>query len=127
LRRGWVPTADQVAALGAKGAPAVWSRLPFLEAPRYRDLGYFASPAADGAARHPALDAPYKRNGEPNYNHREYARLSRDMLAGDLLAMRTYPGFYARRVAAGLAIFLQPGPQPIPNKAGGAAIARLVT
>jgi hypothetical protein len=124
LRRGWVPTPDEAAILRANGVPPVWNRLPFLEATHYRDLGYFVPPA-DGAGVDPAIDAPFKQNGEPNYNHRDYARIARAMLAGDLIAMRTFPAFYARRVAAGLSIFLQPGPVSLPNKIDRAQIMEL--
>jgi len=124
FRRGWVPTDEQTARITAAGAPVVWSRLPFLPAPYYEDLGYFGG-TADPA--HPEIDAPFKRNGEPNYNHRDYARLSRDMFVGDLHAIALYPGFFARRVAAALTIFLQPGPRPMPNKPDNPAIASLAS
>jgi hypothetical protein len=102
----------------------VWSRLPFLPAPFYEDLGYFAATAAPV---HPAVDAPFKRNGEPNYNHRDYARLSRDMLVGDLRAIALYPRFFARRMATALTLFLQPGPRPMPKKPDNPAIVSLAS
>jgi hypothetical protein len=46
-------------------------------------------------------------------------------MQGDLVAIRSYPGFYARRVGTALTIFLQPGPRPMPKKPDNDAIAEL--
>jgi hypothetical protein len=111
LAKGWDLPLDEMEALVASGAiPAVWVREPFMWPEHYRDLGYFARDHADGGVGNPALDAAYKSSGFPNFNHREYARISRDMLRGDLALMRIHPGRYLRRVAHAVAEFVQPGP-----------------
>lgn len=107
LANGWrLPAADARALADAGVLPEVWLRRPFMDPGRYRDLGYFAA----GPAVNPALDAPYRSDGHPNFNHRDYARISRAMLRGDLALLAARPGAYADRVGRALAQLAEPGP-----------------
>ncbi|HYC22412.1 MAG TPA: hypothetical protein VEI94_06905, partial [Candidatus Bathyarchaeia archaeon] len=59
------------------------------------------------------IAAARKSNGRTNYNHRDYARISREMLRGDLVVMREFPWRYLRRVATATIYFLEPGPRSV--------------
>jgi len=89
--------------------PSVWHRRPFREPDELRHYGYFG----EDQRVHPALDAPYKSNGEPNFNHRDYARISREMLRGDLYLIRHFPDRYLERVSTAFLLYLQPGPNSV--------------
>jgi hypothetical protein len=109
LRRtlGLAP-AEQAALLKAGRLPAVWAEVNGfpLDLDRYPD---YLTPAA--LPLHRAIDAAYKANGYWNFNHRAYARISRDMLRGDVEFIKSYPTRYALRVLDALRLFLQPGPR----------------
>jgi len=107
LAKGWEIRDAEVTELIKRGTlPAVWRRGPFMWPGRYDSLGYFS-----GSLRaNPAIDDPYKSTGYPNFNHQDYARISRDLLTGDLALIRSRPDLYARRVGRALAQFAVPGP-----------------
>ena len=104
LSQGEIRRLKQAASL-----PAFWHRRPFQEPRDFQPFGLFL----ESRNEHPALDAPYKSNGEPNFNHRDYAQISRAMWAGDIDLVLHYPGHYARRVATAVLLFLQPGPNSV--------------
>jgi hypothetical protein len=112
LAKRWPLSQEEVKALKDGGViPPYWNRRPFLEPEELRAFGFFEDgPRPEG---HPALDAPYKTNGEPNFNHRDYVEISDALLAGDLRLMRLYPGRYVERTATALLLFLQPGPNSV--------------
>src|SRR5581483_9911401 len=58
-----------------------------------------------------ALDAPYKWDGYPNYNHRDYARISRALLGGAVTLVETHPGAFLARVRRAVRLFATPGPR----------------
>ena len=101
------------ALVDAGKVPEVWLKRPFAKPPRFRSLGYFAPYEAGDPGCHPAICAPYKSDGRVNYNHRDYALISREFLRGDLAVMRAYPDRYLQRVAMAFWYFLQPGPRLI--------------
>jgi hypothetical protein len=110
LTKRWPLAQNEVAALKEAGVlPPAWQRRPFQEPAVLQPLGYFE----DRGSVHPAICAPYKSNGEPNFNHRDYARLSRDLLAANLTLIWRHPGRYLRRVGTALLLFLQPGPNSV--------------
>jgi hypothetical protein len=110
LRRELVlPAAEAERLVAAGKVPAVWLKQPFEPPETYKELGYFAQRTL-APENHPALDHLHKSTGYPNFNHREYARISRAMLAGDIAVIRTHPGAYLARVRRAVWLFLQPGP-----------------
>ena len=136
LRRGWTVTStspnrpartrgrlrgpeaeissEEVGALLDRGAlPPVWTANPFAPPEAYRRFGYFQRSTDPGESLHPAIAAARKSNGRTNYNHRDYARISREMLRGDLVVMREFPWRYLRRVATATIYFLEPGPRSV--------------
>ncbi len=101
-------TLDEVRPLVEDGrVPPVWLAGAFPAPEIVAPLGYF--PPNPGT--NPALDAPYRSTGFPNYNHREYARISHDMLRGALALIRAYPDRYLARIRLGTYEFFQPGPR----------------
>jgi hypothetical protein len=110
LAKRWPLSQKEMAALREDGKlPPVWHRRPFKEPDELRYLGYFEP----GPPLHPALDEPYKSNGEPNFNHRDYAEISREMLQADLFLVFHYPGRFLRRSATAFLLYLQPGPNAV--------------
>ncbi len=110
LAKRWPLSQEEMNALYAEGhLPPVWHRRPFRAPDELRAYGYFQS----GESVHPAIDAPYKSNGEPNFNHRDYARISKEILRGDQYLIRRYPDRYLQRVLTSLLLFLQPGPNSV--------------
>ena len=110
LSKRWPLSQDEMAALREQGLlPSVWHRRPFREPDELRHLGYFEP--LPGV--HPALGAPYKSNGEPNFNHRDYASISQEMERADRYLMAHYPGRYLQRSATAFLLFLQPGPNSV--------------
>jgi len=110
LTKRWPLSQKEVAELKSRGAlPAFWQRRPFQEPANFEPFGFFRGEEH----LHPALDAPYKSNGEPNFNHRDYVAISDAMLAGDRYLIRHYPVRYARRVATAFLLFVQPGPNSV--------------
>ena len=87
--------------------PPVWLAGAFPAPEQVASLGYF--PPNEGT--NPALDAPYRSTGFPNYNHREYARISHDMLRGAIALIRAYPDRYLARIRLATYEFFQPGPR----------------
>lgn len=101
-------TLDEVMPMIQDGRlPAVWLAGAFPTPERVAPLGYF--PPSEST--NPALDAPYRSTGFPNYNHREYVRVSHDMLRGALALIRAYPDRYLARTRLGIYEFFQPGPR----------------
>jgi hypothetical protein len=101
-------TLDEVMPMIRDGrVPPVWLAGVFPTPERVEPFGYF--PPNEGT--NPALDARYRSTGFPNYNNREYARISHDMLWGALALIRAYPGRYLARVRLGVYEFFQPGPR----------------
>ena len=108
LRRGLLLTAaEQAAMMNAGRLPKVWAeRRGFPLPTAYPEYFTPILPVV-----HPVLDKPFKRNGRPNLNHRGYARISQDMLHGDIEVIASYPLHYLGRVRDALGLFLQPGPR----------------
>ena len=110
LTKRWPLSQNEMDALRAQGVlPSVWHRRPFREPNELRHLGYFGP--LPGV--HPALGAPYKSNGEPNFNHRDYASISKEMEQADRYLMAHYPGRYLQRSITAFLLFLQPGPNSV--------------
>jgi hypothetical protein len=110
LAKRWPLSQTEMRDLYREGhLPPVWHRRPFREPDELRHYGYF------GESRHvhPSLDAPYKGNGEPNFNHRDYVQISREMLQGDIYLIRHFPDRYLERVVTALLLYLQPGPNSV--------------
>ena len=79
LTKRWPLSQKEVAELKERGViPAYWQRRPFQEPDYYQAFGFFQEPRYV----HPALDALYKSNGEPNFNHRDYVTISDALLEG---------------------------------------------
>ncbi|MFQ5791688.1 MAG: hypothetical protein ACE5JI_14545, partial [Acidobacteriota bacterium] len=75
LAKRWPLSQREMASLRGEGKiPPYWHRRPFQEPEAFRPYGFFAA----GLGGHPALVAAYQSNGEPNFNHRDYARISRE-------------------------------------------------
>jgi hypothetical protein len=85
-----------------------WLVGPFMQPDAYKQLGYFS----DQKDIHPALGKPQKANGFPNFNHADYAKISKKMLAANRAIILTYPGKYLRRMLLNLQLFLQPAAGP---------------
>jgi hypothetical protein len=111
LAKRWPLSQDQVKELKDSGEiPPYWSRRPFQEPDELQPFGFFKG---DGPTAHPALDAPYKANGKPNFNHRDYVVVSDALLEGNLRLIRRFPARYLERTATALLLFLQPGPNSV--------------
>jgi hypothetical protein len=111
LAKRWPLSQEEVRALkDAEVVPPYWQRRPFQEPAELTVYGFFEE---DGPEVHPALDAPYKTNGEPNFNHRDYVSISDALLEGNLRLIRNFPGRYLERTATALLLFLQPGPNSV--------------
>ena len=112
LAKRWPLSQSEMRELKARGAiPQFWGRRPFMEPPEFRPFGFFDPNS--GKDLHPALGSAAKRSGEPNFNHRDYAAISSQMLEGDLYLIRHYPSRYLRRVVTSVLLFLQPGPNSV--------------
>jgi hypothetical protein len=110
LAKRWPISQDEMRTLKEAGAlPPFWHRRPFLEPDELRSYGFFE----ESSGVHPALDAPYRSNGEPNFNHRDYVEVSDAMLEGSLYLIRNYPGRYLQRVGTAFLLYLQPGPNSV--------------
>ena len=110
LAKRWPLSQAEMAVLREQGKlPAVWHRRPFKEPDEFRHLGYFAA----GDSVHPAVDELYKANGEPNFNHRDYAKISLEMQRADAFLMLHYPGRYLKRSVTAFLLYLQPGPNAV--------------
>jgi len=111
LTKRWPLSQEEVTKLKGSGViPPYWQRRPFQEPDELAVHGFFED---DGPAVHPALDAAYKTNGEPNFNHRDYVAISDALLEGDIRLIRRFPGRYVERTATALLLFLQPGPNSV--------------
>jgi hypothetical protein len=111
LSKRWPLSQVEVSALKDSGIiPPYWERRPYQDPAELAAYGFFQN---DEPPVHPALDAPYKTNGEPNFNHRDYALISDALLEGDLRLMRRYPLRYLERTATALLLYLQPGPNSV--------------
>lgn len=111
LAKRWPLSHEEMARLEASGAiPPFWHRRSFQTPRELAPFGFFRGTPHPV---HPAIDAPYKTNGEPNFNHRDYVAISEAMLAGDLYLIRHFPGRYAQRVATATLLYLQPGPNSV--------------
>ncbi len=111
LAKRWPLSQEEVAKLKNSGViPRYWQRRPFQEPRELAAFGFFED---RGPSLHPALDAPYKTNGEPNFNHRDYAVISDALLEGNLRLVRLFPARYLERTATALLLFLQPGPNSV--------------
>ncbi len=111
LSKRWPLSQEEVRELKDSGViPPYWERRPFQEPKELEVYGFFDG---DEAPVHPALDAPYKTNGEPNFNHRDYAVISETLLDGNLRLMRRYPLRYLERSTTALLLYLQPGPNSV--------------
>ncbi len=111
LSKRWPLSQEEVKGLKDSGViPPYWERRPFQEPRELAVYGFF-----EGGERtiHPALDAPYKTNGEPNFNHRDYVQISERLLEANLRLMRRYPLRYLERTATALLLYLQPGPNSV--------------
>ncbi len=110
IAKRWPVSQAEIAELKRDGSlPPFWHRRPFQEPKELAAFGFFGEARSD----HPALDAPYKTNGEPNFNHRDYVTISDSMLDGDLHLLRRFPARYLQRVATAILLFLQPGPNSV--------------
>jgi len=111
LSKRWPLSQEEVKALKESGViPPYWQRRPFREPEELTVYGFFED---DGPKVHPALDAPYKTNGEPNFNHRDYVAISDALLEGNVRLIRRFPGRYLERTATAFLLFLQPGPNSV--------------
>jgi hypothetical protein len=111
LAKGWDLPPERLNDLVAAGTlPEVWARGPFLWPAWYTEFGYFQQADDASGPGHPAVGKLYKSTGYPNFNHLEYARLSRDMLEADLALIRSHPRLYLDRVRRAVEQFVQPGP-----------------
>ena len=111
LSKRWPLSEEEVKELKDSGViPPYWHRRPFQEPEEFAVHGFFED---DGPSVHPAVDAPYKRNGEPNFNHRDYVEISDALLEGNLRLIGRFPGRYLERTATALLLFLQPGPNSV--------------
>jgi hypothetical protein len=108
LRRGLPLTAaEQATLMNAGRLPKVWAERRGFPLPgAYPEYFTPHRPFV-----HPVLDEPFKRNGRPNLNHRGYARISQDMLRGDIEFIEAYPLRYLGRVRDAFGLFLYPGPR----------------
>jgi hypothetical protein len=111
LAKRWPLSQQEVRSLKESGViPPFWERRPYQEPGDLAVYGFFGD---EEPKRHPALDAPYKSNGEPNFNHRDYVLVSDALLEANRRLIRLYPGRYLERTATALLLFLQPGPNSV--------------
>jgi hypothetical protein len=111
LTKRWPLSQEEVKELKDSGEiPPYWQRRPFQEPRELAVYGFFENREPKV---HPALDAPYKSNGEPNFNHRDYVSISDELLSADLRILRRYPLRYVQRTATALLLYLQPGPNSV--------------
>jgi hypothetical protein len=94
---------------------AEWLVGPFMPPSAYSSLGYFKSNKS--SFWHPAISAPEKRSSipnvmHPNFNHSDYAKISKKMLEADRAIILEYPGKYFARVLLGFKMYLQPATGP---------------
>ena len=110
LTKRWPLSQNEVAELKERRViPAYWQRRPFQEPDYYEAFGFFQEPQHV----HPALDALYKSNGEPNFNHRDYVTISDALFQADIDILLNHPERYFRRVTTALLLYLQPGPNSV--------------
>jgi hypothetical protein len=110
LAKRWPLSQSEMDELYREGhIPPTWHRRPFREPAELQHFGFFQA----GRRIHPAVDETYKSTGEPNFNHRDYARISREMLRGDLFLIRHYPDRYLLRTETAFLLFIQPGPNSV--------------
>ncbi len=110
LTKRWPLSQREIAELKERRViPAYWQRRPFQEPGYYEAFGFFKEPHNE----HPALDALYKSNGEPNFNHRDYVTISDALFQADIELLLNYPERYFRRVTTALLLYLQPGPNSV--------------
>ena len=110
LTKRWPLSQKEIAELKERRViPAYWQRRPFQEPDYYEAFGFFKEPHNE----HPALDALYKSNGEPNFNHRDYVTISDALFQADIELLLKYPERYFRRVTTALLLYLQPGPNSV--------------
>ena len=110
LTKRWPLSQKEIAELKERRViPAYWQRRPFQEPDYYEAFGFFKEPHNE----HPALDALYKSNGEPNFNHRDYVTISDGLFQADIELLLKYPERYFRRVTTALLLYLQPGPNSV--------------
>jgi hypothetical protein len=112
LAKRWPLSQGEIASLKSEGViPPFWHRRAFQEPEELLGYGFFSAEAERDT--HPAVDDPYRSNGEPNFNHRDYIQVSKAMLDGDLRLIQRYPGRYLQRVATAVLLFAQPGPNSV--------------
>ncbi len=110
LTKRWPLSQNEVDELKERRViPAYWQRRPFQEPDYYEAFGFFQEPQHV----HPALDALYKSNGEPNFNHRDYVTISDALFQADIDILLNHPERYFRRVTTALLLYLQPGPNSV--------------
>jgi hypothetical protein len=110
LSKRWPLSQDEMAHLRSRRIlPDVWHRRPFREPDELKHLGYF-EPRPEA---HPAVGEPYKSNGEPNFNHRDYASISKEMERANLHLITRYPVRYLQRSVTAFLLFIQPGPNSV--------------
>ena len=128
LARGWPLPNDSMRNLNAFLEPeeirrlnamnkinAEWMVGPFMPPGAYINLGYFRTDKL--SYTHPAISAPEKRSSipnvtHPNFNHSDYAKISKKMLDADRAIILEYPGKYFARVLLGFKMYLQPATGP---------------
>lgn len=110
LTKRWPLSQQEVAELKSRNElPGFWQRRPFQEPSYYEEYGFFR----ERSAIHPAIDAPYKTNGIPNFNHRDYVVISDQLAAADFGLIVHHPDRYLRRILTSLMLYLQPGPNSV--------------
>lgn len=128
LARGWPLPNDSMRNLNAFLEPeeirhlsetnkinAEWIVGPFMPPAAYTNLGYFRNDKS--SFWHPAITAPEKRSSlpkvmHPNFNHVDYAKISKKMLDADRAIIAEYPAKYFARVLLGFKMYLQPATGP---------------
>ena len=128
LARGWQLPAEPMRKLNAFLEPAEiqhlietnkmnreWLVGPFMPPGAYSNLGYFRS--NESSFDNPAISAPEKGSSipnvtHPNFNHYDYAKISKKMLDADRAIILEYPGKYFGRVLLGFKMYLQPATGP---------------
>lgn len=128
LARGWPLPNESMRSLNAFLEPDEIRRLsdlhkinsewlvgPFMPPGAYSHLGYFRTDQSN--FWHPAITAPEKRSSipnvtHPNFNHYDYAKISRKMFDADRAIILEYPQKYFARVLLGFKMYLQPATGP---------------
>lgn len=128
LARGWQLPAEPMRKLNAFLEPSEiqhlietnkinreWLVGPFMPPGAYTNLGYFKTD--ESSFHHPAISAPEKRSSipnlmHPNFNHYDYAKISRKMFDADRAIILEYPQKYFARVLLGFKMYLQPATGP---------------